>query len=264
MSKKAVSTQELTIKDIHNILVTHKRPSGDRSPYFDLEEKYQVSINFEPLVNVVPIPSKEFRKQKINILDYSAIVFMSKNAINNFFRTLEELKIATPAEWKYFCITKSVALYLKKFIQYRKRKIFYGDDGSNQNLFDTIKKYKEQERFLYPCSEAFDSEITTWMEDHNFDYAVPVLYKVESTDIRELLSEKDIQIFCILTPLSVRSFMENYPDFKREDGIIAVFGDGTRKAALAAGLEPEIVAPTEKIKNMAAALDDFLEKLPKE
>lgn len=264
MDNKAGSTHSLTIKDVQNVLITQEKPSSDKSPYFELMKKFNLNLKFSPLIQVVPIPSREFRKQKIDIQNYSAVIFTSKNAIDNFFRICEEMRISVSPDLKYFCITESIALYLQKFILYRKRKVFYGDDGTNESLFETIKKYKEQEKFLYPCSLAFDSEITNWLAEHNCDYAIPVLYKVESTDIRELLKKTVFKVICIFTPLSVKSFLENSPDFNNSDCIIGTFGDNTYKAALAAGLQPEIIAPNPDARNMAAALDIFLESLPKE
>lgn len=262
MDNKAGNTPSLTRKDIHNVLITQEKPASERSPYFELEKKFNINLDFRPLIQVIPIPAKEFRKQKVDIQNYSAVIFMSKNAIDNFFRICEEMRINVSPELKYFCITESIALYLQKFILYRKRKVFYGDDGTNQSLFDTIKKYKEQEKFLYPCSESFDSEITNWLSEHNCDYAIPVLYKVVSTDITDLLKSKDFQAICLFTPLSVKSFLENCPNFLTDRSIIGTFGDNTYKAALAAGLHPEIVAPNPSAKSMAAALDMFLESLP--
>ncbi len=262
MDNKAGNTRILTLKDIQNVLIAQDRPSSDKSSYFDLERKFKLNLEFRPLIHVVPIPAKEFRKQKIDIQNYSAVIFMSKNAIDNFFRICEEMRINVSQEMKYFCITESIALYLQKFILYRKRKVFYGDNGTNQSLFETIKKYKEQERFLYPCSESFDSEITNWLSEHNFDYAIPVLYQVQSTNIKPLLESKDFQIVCLFTPLSIKSFLENDPDFTNNESIIATFGDNTHKAALAAGLDPEIVVPNENTRSMATALNIFLENLP--
>ena len=260
---KEVSTYTYTMKDIQNILISQTKPESEKSPYFDLTRKFNVTLDFQPLIQVVPIPALEFRKQKIDISTYSAVIFTSKNAIDNFFRTCEEMRINVSQDLKYFCITESIALYLQKFILYRKRKVFYGEDGTNESLFDSIKKYKEQEKFLYPCSESFDSEITNWLQANNCVYAIPVLYKVESIDITNLLRNNDYQIICIFTPLSVKSFMESNPGFKQNGTIIASFGDNTRKALLAAGLRPDIVAPNPQAKNMAAALELFLNDLSK-
>ena len=144
---------EATIKSVKKILITQPRPESDKSPYFDLARKYEVEMEFYPFIRLEPISSKEFRKQKIEIPDYSSVIFTSRNAIDHFFRICEEMKLSVSQDTKYFCITEAVALYLQKFILYRKRKVFYGADGTNKSLFDVINKHKENENFLYPCSE---------------------------------------------------------------------------------------------------------------
>lgn len=251
-----------TIKEIHNILITQAKPDNDKSPYFEMARKYKINLNFEPFIRVESISAKDFRKQKIEIAAYSAIIFTSRNAIDHFFRTCDELKITVSQNTKYFCITESVALYLQKFILYRKRKVFYAD-GTNRNLFDVITKYKEQESFLYPCSESFDSEITNWLISNSCEYAIPVLYKIISTDVKEIISKHNYDIICFFTPLGVRSFVENCPDFKLNGTMMGAFGDNTRKAVIAAGFHPEIIAPQPKMPSMVSALENFLSGLKK-
>jgi uroporphyrinogen-III synthase len=149
----------------HTVLITQPRPESDKSPYFDLERKYGVKLDFHPFIRLEPIPAKEFRKQKIDIAAHTAVILTSRNAIDHFFRVCEEMKVAVSQDTKYFCITEAVALYLQKFILYRKRKVFYGADGSNKSLFDVINKHKANEKFLYVCSEnQQDSEITGWLK----------------------------------------------------------------------------------------------------
>src|SRR5215203_4717983 len=160
MGKSIASQKPRPGKNVQNILITQARPENEKSPYFEMARKYKVNLDFQPFIRVEGIPSKEFRKQKIEITAYSAVIFTSRNAIDHFFRTCEEMKITISQNTKYFCITEAVALYLQKFILYRKRKVFYGADGTNKSLFDVINKHKDNERFLYPCSESFDSEIT--------------------------------------------------------------------------------------------------------
>ena len=147
-------------KKVKKVLIAQPQPEGVKSPYFDLAKKYNINIDFFPFIVVEGIASKDFRKQKIDIAAFSAVIFTSRNAIDHFFRICEELKVTVSQETKYFCITEAVALYLQKFILYRKRKVFYGADGTNKSLFDVINKHKDNEKFLYPCSESFDSEIT--------------------------------------------------------------------------------------------------------
>jgi uroporphyrinogen-III synthase len=140
-------------KEARSILITQPRPESEKSPYFDLARKYNVDLTFHPFIRLEPIPAREFRKQKIDIASYTAVIFTSRNAIDHFFRMSEEMKISIGQDTKYFCITEAVALYLQKFILYRKRKVFYGADGTNKSMFDVINKHKENERFLYVCSE---------------------------------------------------------------------------------------------------------------
>ncbi len=263
MDTKTAFSEPRTIKEIQNILITQAKPDNDKSPYFEMARKYKVHLDFEPFIRVEPISSKEFRKQKIDITAFSAVVFTSRNSIDHFFRTCEELKITISQHTKYFCITEAVALYLQKFILYRKRKVFYGSDGTNKSLFDVISKYKEQERFLYPCSESFDSEITNWLISNGCEYATPVLYEIISNDVKEILSRHNYDIICFFTPLGVRSFVENCPDFQQNGTMIGAFGDNTRKAVIGAGLSPDITAPQPKIPSMVTALENFLSGLKK-
>jgi uroporphyrinogen-III synthase len=252
-----------TVKDIQNILITQAKPENDKSPYFEMARKYKVNLSFAPFIRVEPISSREFRKQKIDIPSYSAVIFNSRNAIDHFFRTCEEMRITVSQDVKYFCITEAVALYLQKFILYRKRKVFYSSDGTNKNLFEVINKYKEQEKFLYPCSHSFDSEITNWLISNNCDYAIPVLYEIISNDVREVITKHHYEIICFFTPLGVRSFTENCPSFKQNGTLIGAFGDNTRKAVIAAGFHPDIIAPQPKAPSMVSALESYLSGLKK-
>jgi uroporphyrinogen-III synthase len=251
-----------TVKEIQNILITQAKPDNEKSPYFEMAKKYKVNLSFAPFIRVEPIPSREFRKQKIDIPSFTAIIFNSRNAIDHFFRTCEEMRITVSPEVKYFCITESVALYLQKFILYRKRKVFFAD-GTNKNLFEVINKYKEQEKFLYPCSHSFDSEITNWLISNNCVYAIPVLYEIISNDVKEIIQKHEYQIICFFTPLGVKSFTENCPDFKQNGTLIGAFGDNTRKAVINAGFHPDILAPQPKAPSMVSALENYLSGLKK-
>src|SRR5438067_147192 len=261
---KNTATQDIKpAKQIQNILITQARPESEKSPYFEMAKKFKVHLDFYPFIRVEGIPAKEFRKQKIEIPSYSAIIFTSRNAIDHFFRICEEMKITVSQHTKYFCITEAVALYLQKFILYRKRKVFYGADGTNKSLFDVINKHKEHERFLYPCSESFDSEITGWLKANNCEYATPVLYKIISNDVKDIFSKNHYDVICFFTPGGVRSFVENFPSFKQNGTCIGAFGDNTFKAASAAGLTMDIKAPQPKMPSMVSALENFLGSLKK-
>jgi uroporphyrinogen-III synthase len=252
-----------TVKDIHHILITQSKPESDKSPYFEMARKYNVSLSFANPISVDPVSSKEFRKQKIDISSFTAVIFNSRNAIDHFFRICDEMRINISQEVKYFCITESVALYLQKFILYRKRKVFYSSDGTTKNLFEVMDKYKNQERFLYPCSQSFDSEITTWLTENNCDYAIPVLYEITSNDVKAIVEKYDYQIICFFTPLGVKSFTENCPSFKQNGTLIGAFGDNTRKAIINAGFHPDILAPEPEAPSMVSALEKYLSGLKK-
>src|SRR4029077_4147880 len=181
-----------TLKQIENILITQARPEGEKSPYFEMAKKYNVKLNFQPFIRVEAISAKDFRKQKIEIPAYSAVIFTSRNAIDHFFRTCEELKVIVSQDTKYFCITEAVAFYLQKFILYRKRKVFYGADGTNKSLFDVINKHKENEKFLYPCSETQqDNEIVGWLKANRCEFSTPFMYRALSNDVKEILAQHD-------------------------------------------------------------------------
>src|SRR6201996_41745 len=184
-------------KETRTILITQPRPESEKSPYFDLARKYSVELVFHPFIRLEAIPAREFRKQKIDIASYWAIIFTSRNAIDHFFRMCEEMKVSINQDNKYFCITEAVALYLQKFILYRKRKVFYGADGTNKSMFDVINKHKENEKFLYPCSEnQQDNEIVNWLKSHNCGFATPFMYRTISNDVKEILGNKDYDIIC--------------------------------------------------------------------
>ncbi|MCX6315492.1 MAG: uroporphyrinogen-III synthase [Chitinophagaceae bacterium] len=262
MTKNGAKQAASTAKTVKKILITQPKPDGEKSPYFDLARKYSLSLDFHPFIVVDAIPSKEFRKQKIDIANFTAVIFTSRNAIDHFFRICDEIKLSISQDTKYFCITEAVALYLQKFILYRKRKVFYGADGTNKSLFDVINKHKDNEKFLYPCSQSFDSEITNWLKSNNCEYATPVLYKIISNDITEVMA-KNYDVICFFTPGGVKSLLENFPKFKQNGTRIGAFGANTFKAAEDAGLVLDIKAPQPKAPSMVSALELYLTSLKK-
>ena len=262
MFKNGDKNIEQKEKEVKKILITQPKPEGDKSPYFDLARKYNIELHFYPFIVIDGIPAKEFRKQKIEIANYTAVIFTSRNAIDHFFRACDEMKINISQDTKYFCITESVALYLQKFILYRKRKVFYGADGTNKNLFEVINKHKDNEKFLYPCSQAFDNEITNWLKNNHCEYATPVLYKIISNDIREVIA-RNYDVICFFTPGGVRSLLENFPHFQQNGTTIGAFGANTFKAAEEAGLTLDILAPQPQVPSMVSALELYLSSLRK-
>jgi uroporphyrinogen-III synthase len=262
MVKTEAKKADTLAKRVKKILITQPKPDGDKSPYFELAKKHNLTLDFHPFIIVEAIPAKDFRKQKIDIGSFSAVIFTSRNAIDHFFRICDELKTTVSQGNKYFCITEAVALYLQKFILYRKRKVFYGADGTNKSLFEVINKHKDNERFLYPCSELFDSEITNWLKSNNCGYATPVLYRIISNDVKDVIA-KAYDVICFFTPGGVKSLIENFPQFKQNGTLIGTFGANTTKAAEDAGLVLEIKAPQPKAPSMVSALEHFLSNYKK-
>lgn len=262
MIKNGSKQAENPAKAVKKILITQPKPDGEKSPYFDLARKHSLTLDFHPFIVVDGIPAKDFRRQKIDISHYTAVVFTSRNAIDHFFRICDEMKVSVSQDTKYFCITEAVALYLQKFILYRKRKVFYGADGTNKNLFDVINKHKDNEKFLYPCSESFDSEITNWLKSNSCEYATPVLYRIISNDITEVMA-RNYDVICFFTPGGVKSLIENLPLFKQNGTKIGAFGANTFKAAEEAGLTLDIKAPQPQAQSMVSALELYLSSLKK-
>lgn len=241
------------------ILITQAKPESDKSPYFELEKKYLVKLSFFPFIRLEPIPAKEFRKQKIDITAYTAIIFTSRNAIDHFFRLCEEMKVTVAPETKYFCITEAVALYLQKFILYRKRKVFYGSDGSNKSMLEAINKHKENEKFLYVCSEnQQDNEIVNWLKNNQCNFQMAFMYRSVSNNVAEVLENEAFDIICFFTPSGVKSLFDNLPAFKQNGATIGAFGNNTIKAGEEAGLNVHIKAPAPQVTSMVSALDNFL------
>jgi uroporphyrinogen-III synthase len=256
---KNVATDLNSISVIKKILITQPKPETDKSPYFELARKYNIELDFHPFIRVDGIPSKEFRRQKVEIPNYSAVIFTSRNAIDHFFRICEEMKISISQDTKYFCITEAVALYLQKFILYRKRKVFYGADGTNKSMFDVVNKHKENEKFLYPCSEnQQDNEIVNWLKNNNCGFATPFMYRTISNDVKEVLVKTEYDIICFFTPSGVKSLFDNCPTFKQNGTRIGAFGSNTSRAVEDAGLKLEIKAPQPQTPSMVAALEQYL------
>lgn len=259
MSIKGAKSGTKANKQPLQILITQPRPTSEKSPYFELERKHGVLLEFQPFIVLEAIPAKEFRRQKIDIASFTAVIFTSRNAIDHFFRMCEEMRMTVSQDTKYFCITEAVALYLQKFILYRKRKVFYGADGTNKTLFDVINKHKENERFLYPCSEnQQDNDIVNWLKNNKVGFETPYMYRSVSADVKGLLTEKHFDVMCFFTPSGVRSLFDNLPGFTQNGTFIGGFGGNTLKAIEEAGLELQIKAPTPESPSMITALDRFL------
>jgi uroporphyrinogen-III synthase len=240
---------------IKKILVSQPQPKSDKSPYHELAVKNNVKIDFRPFIHVEGVICKEFRKQRVDILNHTAVIFTSKTAINHFFRICEEMRVTVPDSMKYFCISESVAFFLQKYIVYRKRKIFYGQ-GNFSDLIDIITKHCE-EKFLLPLSDQHNEEIPILLDDNNIKYTKAILYKTVCSDLSDLSSiNYDLLVF--FSPSGVKSLLQNFPEFKQNNIKIASFGETTAKAVKDAGLRLDLQAPMPHAPSMTMALDKFI------
>lgn len=243
---------------IKKILVSQPKPTSAKSPYFDIAEKFGVELVFRPFIKVEPISTKEFRHQKVSILDYTAIVFTSRHAIDHFFTLAKELRVAIPEDMKYFCVTETIALYIQKYVQYRKRKVFFGSTGKIDDLLPTMVKHKT-ERYLVPMSDVHNDTITKLLDAKKLQHCECVMYKTVSNDFTpQEVQTFDYDMLVFFSPSGIESLIKNFPGFQQDQIAIATFGPSTAKAAREAGLRLDLEAPTEKYPSMTGALHHFL------
>jgi uroporphyrinogen-III synthase len=245
---------------IKKILVSQPKPTEAKHPYFDLAEKNNLKIDFRPFIQVEGIAAKEFRTQKVNILDHSAVIFTSRTSIDHFFRIAEEMRISIPDEMKYFCISEATAHYLQKYIVYRKRKIFYST-GRTEDFIEILKKHKE-ENYLLPVSDIHKQEMPDLLDKNKLKYETCVLYRTVSSDLSDL-REIDYDILVFFSPSGIASLFQNFPDFKQNDIKIASFGPATAQAVIDAGLRLDIQAPMPQAPSMTMALEQFIRNFNK-
>jgi len=243
---------------INKILISQPKPETEKSPYFDIAEKYGVSIDFRPFIKVEAVPSKEFRTQRINILDYTAVIFTSRTAIDHFFRLCDEMRIQIPEMTKYFCITEAIAVYLQKYTVYRKRKIFF-TAGKVQDLMVPIAKHSK-ETFLFPVSDVHNDELVKLLDEKKINYKLAVMYKTVSNDFTpEESFDYDMLVF--FSPAGISSLLKNFPEFKQNNIKIGCFGHTTAQAVRDAGLRLDFQAPTPDFPSMTGALDNYLKEI---
>lgn len=245
---------------IKTILVSQPKPEGDKSPYFDLAEKYKLKIDFRPFIKVEGIDAKEFRAQRVNIAEHTAIILTSKVAVDHFFRIAEETRFEVPDTMKYFCISEAVALYLQKYVAYRKRKIFFGKQTID-DLVEVMKKHKS-EKFLLPCTDILRDIIPITLEQHGFPFTKVVLYRTVAADLSDLENVYyDMLVF--FSPGGIESLLKNFPDFKQNNTIIAAFGPTTANAVMKNNLRLDVHAPHPKAPSMVGAIELFIKEQAK-
>jgi uroporphyrinogen-III synthase len=242
-------------KEVKTILVSQPKP--ERSPYYDLEKKWGLTIDWRQFIHVEPVSEKEFRKNRVRPDEYSAIIFTSKNAIEHFFRLCEEMRIKMPQDTKYFCLSEAIANYLQKFIIYRKRKVFVGKRKIH-DLSNYFTKHKG-EKFLLPCSNLGAKVVVRFLEENKLDFKDVMMYRTVSSDLSDL-SDVTYDILVFFSPLGINSLYENFPEFSQNETRIAVFGNSTSKAVIDQSLNVNIKAPSPEAPSMAMALESYLQK----
>ena len=241
---------------VSTILVSQPKP--ERSPYYTLEEKYGLKIDWRPFIHVEGVTAKEFRKLRIRPNEYSAIIFTSKNSIEHFFRMCEEMRIKMSQDTKYFCLSEAISLYLQKFIIYRKRKVFTGK-RKIQDLKTAMMKHREKEKFLLPCSNLGSKEVCAFLDEHEINWKDALMYRTVSSDLSDL-RDVTYDILVFFSPLGIKSLYENFPAFKQNDTRLAIFGNSTRDAVLSRELIINIQVPVPGITSMTMGLEKYLEQ----
>jgi uroporphyrinogen-III synthase len=246
---------------VKTILVSQPEPKVDNSPYFELQQKHKVKIDFRPFIHVEGVNAKEIRLQKIDLNNFTAIILTSKNSVDHFFRVADEMRYKIPEGLKYFCQSEAVAFYLQKYVVYRKRKIYVGQKDF-VDLTPLLKKYKE-EKFLLPASDQLNAEAKIILDNLKVNWTQAVFYKTVMSDLTDL-SDVYFDILAFFSPTGIKSLFKNFPDFKQNNTRIAVFGSSTQKEALEHGLRVDIMAPTPEAPSMTMAIDKYIAKANKE
>ena len=240
---------------IKNALISQPQPENDKSPYADIIKKYNLDVCFRKFIKIERVGAKEFRKKRIQILDHSALIITSKQAIDHFFALCEDLRVQIPETMKYFCTSEAIALYLQKYVQFRKRKIFFGKSTFNE-LLDIIKKQKG-EKFLFLCAKNHQKDFPKLLEQAKVDHNIASIYQTTPDDLSDVEIDK-FHLLVFFSPFGIDSLKHNFPEFEQGNKIIAAFGEATATAVEKAGLKLQIKAPTETAPSMAMAIDQYL------
>ncbi len=245
---------------VKKILVSQPKPSSEKSPYFDIAKKNNVEMVFRPFFKVEGITAKEFRQQKISLLNYTAVVFTSRHAIDNYFKLAKELRVTIPEEMKYFCVTETIALYIQKYTQYRKRKVFFGTTGKIDDLLPSMMKHKT-EKYLVPLSSVHNDNVKNLLDSKKLIHTECVMFRTVSDDLTpEEVKNFDYDMLVFFSPTGVKALKKNFPDFKQGDIKIAAFGPATAKMITDEGLTLDLEAPSKEYPSMSSALEAFLSK----
>jgi uroporphyrinogen-III synthase len=240
---------------VKTILVSQPEPKVENSPYFEIQQKLKVKVDFRPFIHVEGVSAKDVRQQKIDLNNFTAIILTSKNSIDHFFRVADEMRYKVPETMKYFCQSEAVAFYLQKYVVYRKRKIYVGQKDF-ADLSPLIKKYKD-EKFLLPASDQLNDDVPQTLNSLKVNWTPGIFYKTVMSDLSDL---KDVyyDVLAFFSPTGIKSLFKNFPEFKQNNTRIAVFGSTTQKEALDHGLRIDIMAPTPDTPSMTMALEKYI------
>lgn len=243
---------------VKTLLISQPKPENDKNPYFELSKKYNLIETFRQFIKIEGVPVKDFRTQRIDILEHKAVILTSRMAVDHYFRMCNEMRITVPETMKYFCINEATAYYLQKYIQYRKRKIFFGHQ-TIQDLIDVIKKNKE-EKFLLPAADVHKEQICDFLDAINVKYTKAVLYRTVSADLSDIKNLNDFDVLAFFTPAGINSLKQNFPNFKQGNTRIACFGATTANTLKQHGYRLDIYAPNPKNPSMSGALDEYIKE----
>lgn len=245
---------------IKKIMISLPKPAGEKSPYYDIEKEFGVEFVFRPFIKVEGLTAKEFRQQKVSILSHTAIVFTSRHAIDFFFQLANELRLTIPEDMKYFCVTETISLYIQKYVQYRKRKVFFGNTGKIDDLIPVMMKHK-QEKYLVPLSSVHNDDIKNKLDAKGLNHTECVMYRTLSNNFTpEEVKNFDCDMLIFSTPTGVNYLTQSFPNVKDGTLKLGAFGPATGKAIEKAGLPVSLMAGTKEYPSMVAALKAFLKK----
>lgn len=258
----AISISDHPKSRVKGVLVSQPQPvETEKNPYYELSKKHHLSLTFRQFIRVEGLNAQEFRAQRIDILEHGAVILTSKLAVDHYFRICNEMRITVPESMKYFCINEQTAYYLQKYIQYRKRKIFFGH-GTIIDLVDVIRKNKA-EKFLLPCSDVHKEQIVEFLDEVKITFTKATFYKTVSADLSDMKSLADFDMLVFFTPVGIKSLKHNFPNFKQGNTRIAAFGYATAQTVKTLGYRLDIFAPNPQNPSMTGALDAYLKEANK-
>lgn len=259
MAAESQATVDHFLTKVRSILISQPKP--ERSPYYDLESKYKINIDFRPFIHVEPVTEKEFRKHRIRPDEYTCVILTSKQAIEHYFRMCEEMRIQVSQDMRYYCLSETIANYLQKFILYRKRKVFVGK-RKIEDLANYFNKHKAKEKYILPCSNLGAKNVTRWLDEKGIEYQEAEMYRTVSSDLSDLTDVKyDVLVF--FSPLGIQSLYDNFPDWEQGATRLAVFGKSTLAAVESRNLRVDIQVPTPKAPSMSMALEQYIKRANK-